>query len=43
MDCPVSNDTMDSHARSSDRERLSEWASLTGEVLPEEYAPSDED
>ena len=43
MDHMVSNDTMDSHARSSDRERLSEWASLTGDELPEEYAPSDED
>jgi len=43
MDYPVSNDTMDSHARSSDRERLYEWASLTGDKLPEEYAPSDED
>ena len=39
----VSNATMDSHTRSSDRERLSEWASLTGDRLPEEYAAPDED
>ena len=34
---------MDNHARSSDRERLYEWASLTGDKLPEEYAAPDED
>ena len=43
MNHSVSNDTMDSHARSSDRERLYEWASLTGDTLPEEYTPSEED
>ena len=43
MSYPVWSDTMDSHARSGDRERLYEWASLTGDKLPEEYAPSDED
>ena len=30
---------MTSRTRSSDRERLYEWASLTGERLPEEYGP----
>ena len=34
---------MNSHTRSSDPERLYEWASLTGDRLPEEYAASDED
>ena len=43
MNHSVLNDTMDSHARSNDRERLYEWASLTGDKLPEEYAPPDED
>ena len=31
--------TMTRRTRSSDPERLSEWASLTGERLPEEYGP----
>ena len=34
---------MTGHTRSSDRERLCEWASLTGDKLPEEYAVPDED
>ena len=34
---PVSNGTMTSHTRSRDPDRLSEWAALTGDRLPEEY------
>jgi len=39
----VWNHTTTGHTRSGDRERLCEWASLTGEQLPEEYAAPDED
>ena len=34
---PVSNGTMPSYTRSRDPDRLSEWAALTGDRLPEEY------
>ena len=34
---PLSNGTMTSHTRSRDPDRLSEWAALTGDRLPEEY------